>query len=170
MKKITILTMVLIVLISSIPALDLLPEQDLYQLSLSEDDKALYVHYLDNYRGLDQRRTMTILYNYLKISGNRDPLASTFLAEGIERTLETNDVFIIQRGDGLFVKESNLYFFWQMGLFWEMNDDYKKAKETYEVLKELFSEHQLEYSWMAKNSLKEIEGKIYKMDLYIDQH
>jgi hypothetical protein len=113
---------------------------------------------------------MTILYNYLKISGNRDSLAFSFLAEGIERTLETNDVFIIQRGDGLFVKESNLYFFWQMGLFCEMNDDYEKAKETYEVLKELFSEHQLEYSWMAKNSLKEIEGKIYKMDLYIDQH
>jgi hypothetical protein len=159
----------ILICISVISALDVLPEQDLYELALFEDDKALYLHYLENYRDVDQRRTVTILYNYMKISGLTDQNAESFLSEGIKRTLDTSDVFVIQRGRGLFVKESSLYFFWQMASLFEINNEYEKAKKMYEILGDLFAKHQLQYSWIAENSIKEINGKIYKMNLYLDE-
>lgn len=168
MKRFTCFLMLMVFSITSILALDVLPEQDLYKLSLLEDDKVLYVHYLENYRGFDQRRTITILYNYMKISGLTDSMAEKFLTEGIERTLDTSDVFVIQRGRGLHVQESNLYFFWQMGNLLEMNHEYEKAIDVYKRLGDIYTKHKLQYSWLAENSLKEINGKIYKMNLYIE--
>jgi hypothetical protein len=56
-----------------------------------------------------------------------------------------------------------------MASLFEINNEYEKAKKMYEILGDLFDKHQLQYSWIAENSIKEINGKIYKMNLYLDE-
>jgi len=160
--------------------LEILPEEQLYSLAMREKHKLLFEQYLNHYEGVDPRRTIEIIYNYISTHqywnfgivgkgvyysyefGNER--AKELFIKGILYTQNNDLHFLVNEYTGL----STLTFYWLMADLLEFEEEYRKALTYVLELKQEFIKHdqKMKYSHNPEqDSLEDLDGKIYLLKL-----
>lgn len=175
MKKFSRIVIILLIVSFSVfgVASDIPDEETLYNYAFNETSVQLRTpiveDYLKNYEGVNLEHTINILYKYCSFCSYGYPLDDKipeYVEKGIDYTLKLSKIYDIP--DFIWVDHtSNLYFFRYYAEILENKKLYKEAIDAYELLKELFVYTKEEFNYGKTNSVEELDGKIYALNLLI---
>ena len=157
-------------------AADIPNEETLYKYAYNETSVRLRTpiieDYLKNYEGVNLEHTINVLYKYCSFCSYGYPLddkISEYVKKGIQYTLELNKIYDIP--DFVWVDHtSNLYFFRYYAEILESKKMYQEAIKAFELLKALYVYTEGKFNYGDSDSVEELDGKIYALDLLVSDY